>query len=160
MLAMLYSVRIIAGAAAAGIPMSFWLLAFSVFLFLSLAFVKRYAELIVQAQMGREKAHGRGYLTTDASLVQTLGMSAGYAAVLVLAFYLNSDAVVKLYRSPEFMWASVPVMLFWISWVWMKAHRGQMHDDPLIFALRDKASLIAGLAFTAVLAIGSRGWQW
>ena len=159
-LAMLYSVRIIAGAAAAGIPMSFWLLAFSVFLFLSLAFVKRYAELIVQAQMGREKAHGRGYLTTDAPLVQSLGLSAGYAAVLVLAFYLNSDAVVKLYRSPEFMWASVPVMLFWISWVWMKAHRGQMHDDPLIFALRDKASLIAGVAFTAVLAIGSRGWQW
>ena len=140
--------------------MSFWLLAFSVFLFLSLAFVKRYAELIVQAQMGREKAHGRGYLTTDASLVQNLGMSAGYSAVLVLAFYLNSDAVLKLYRSPEFMWLSVPIMLFWISWVWMKAHRGQMHDDPLIFALRDKASLIAGVAFTAVLAIGSRGWQW
>jgi 4-hydroxybenzoate polyprenyltransferase len=140
--------------------MSFWLLAFSVFLFLSLAFVKRYAELIVQAQMGREKAHGRGYLTTDASLVQNLGMSAGYSAVLVLAFYLNSDAVVKLYRSPEFMWLSVPIMLFWISWMWMKAHRGQMHDDPLIFALRDKASLIAGVAFTAVLAIGSRGWQW
>ena len=159
-LAMLYSVRIIAGAAAADIPMSFWLLAFSVFLFLSLAFVKRYAELIVQAQMGREKAHGRGYLTTDAPLVQSLGLSAGYAAVLVLAFYLNSDTVVKLYRSPEFMWASVPVMLFWISWVWMKAHRGQMHDDPLLFALRDKASLIAGVAFAAVLAIGSRGWQW
>jgi len=58
------------------------------------------------------------------------------------------------------MWASVPIMLFWISWVWMKAHRGQMHDDPLIFALRDKASLIAGVVFTAVLAIGSRGWQW
>jgi 4-hydroxybenzoate polyprenyltransferase len=110
--------------------------------------------------MGREKAHGRGYLTTDASLVQNLGMSAGYAAVLVLAFYLNSDTVVKLYRSPEFMWAAVPVMLFWISWMWMKAHRGQMHDDPLIFALRDKASLIAGVAFTAVLAMGSRGWQW
>ena len=140
--------------------MSFWLLAFSVFLFLSLAFVKRYAELIVQAQMGRAKAHGRGYLTADAPLVQSLGLCAGYAAVLVLAFYLNSDTVVKLYRSPEFMWASVPIMLFWISWVWMKAHRGQMHDDPLIFALRDKASLIAGVAFTAVLAIGSRGWQW
>ena len=159
-LAMLYSVRIIAGAAAAGIPLSFWLLAFSVFLFLSLAFVKRYAELIVQAQMGREKAHGRGYLTTDAPLVQSLGLAAGYSSVLVLAFYLNSEAVVKLYSSPEFMWTSVPVMLFWISWVWMKAHRGQMHDDPLIFALRDRASLIAGLAFTAVLAIGSRGWQW
>lgn len=159
-LAMLYSVRIIAGAAAAGIPLSFWLLAFSVFLFLSLAFVKRYAELIVQAQLGREKAHGRGYLTTDAPLVQSLGLSAGYSAVLVLAFYLNSDAVVKLYHSPEFMWTAVPVMLFWISWVWMKAHRGQMHDDPLIFALRDRASLFAGVAFVAVLAIGSRGWQW
>ncbi len=159
-LAMLYSMRIIAGAAAAEIPLSFWLLAFSAFLFLSLAFVKRYAELVVQSQLGREKAHGRGYLTTDAPLVQGLGLATGYAAVLVLAFYLNSDAVVKLYSSPEFMWTAVPVMLFWISWVWIKAHRGQMHDDPLIFALRDKASLIAGVVFTAVLAIASRGWQW
>ena len=159
-LAMLYTLRIIAGAEAAGIPLSFWLLAFAVFLFLSLAFVKRYAELDVQAQAGSERAHGRGYLTSDAPLVQNLGVTSGYASVLVLALYLNSDQVLKLYRSPQFMWCAVPVMLFWISWVWLKAHRGQMHDDPLLFAVRDKASLLAGAAFLLVLAIGSRGWVW
>lgn len=159
-LAMLYTLRIIAGAEAAGIPLSFWLLAFAVFLFLSLAFVKRYAELDVQAQAGSARAHGRGYLTSDAPLVQNLGVTSGYASVLVLALYLNSDAVLKLYRSPQFMWCAVPVMLFWVSWVWFKAHRGQMHDDPLLFAVRDKASLLAGAAFLLVLAIGSRGWAW
>lgn len=157
-LALLYTLRIIAGAAAAGIPLSFWLLAFSAFLFLSLAFVKRYAELEVQAGIGRERAHGRGYLIADAPLVQGLGVTAGYASVVVLALYLNSEAVVRLYRGPEFMWCAVPVMMFWISWIWMKAHRGQMHDDPLLFALRDRASLAAGAAFLAVLVLGTRGW--
>ncbi len=159
-LAMLYTLRIIAGAAAADIPLSFWLLAFSAFLFLSLAFVKRYAELEVQAGIGRERAHGRGYLTSDAPLVQSLGVMSGYAAVVVLALYLNSDSVLRLYHSPEFMWCAVPVMLFWISWIWMKAHRGQMHDDPLLFALRDRASLAAGALFFVVLMLGSRGWAW
>ena len=159
-LAMLYTVRIIAGAGAAGIPLSFWLLAFAVFLFLSLAFVKRYAELIVQADAGKEKAHGRGYLISDAPLVQSLGITSGYASVVVLALYLNSDAVVKLYQSPAVMWCAVPVMLFWVSWIWMKAHRGQMHDDPLLFALRDRASLLSGLAFALVLAAASKGWPW
>jgi len=159
-LAMLYTLRIVAGAAAASMALSFWLLAFSVFLFLSLAFVKRYAELELQLLNGKQKMHGRGYLTSDAPLVQTLGITSGFAAVLVLALYLNSDAVVQLYRTPEFVWGTVPVMLFWISWMWMKAHRGEMHDDPLIFALKDKSSLLAGLTFTIVLAIGSVGWPW
>lgn len=159
-LAMLYTLRIVAGAAAASMVLSFWLLAFSVFLFLSLAFVKRYAELAVQLLNGQQKAHGRGYYTSDAPLVQTLGITSGYAAVLVLALYLNSDAVVKLYRTPEFIWGAVPVMLFWISWMWMQAHRGEMHDDPLVFAVKDKASLLAGVAFAAVLTIGTVGWPW
>ena len=159
-LAMLYTVRIIAGAAAAGISLSFWLLAFSVFLFLSLAFVKRYAELKIQAEVGRDHAHGRGYWTSDAPLVQSLGITSGYASVVVLALYLNSDAVVKLYQLPVFMWSAVPVMLFWISWMWMKAHRGEMHDDPLLFAVRDKASLFAGAAFALVLFIATRGVPW
>lgn len=159
-LAMLYTLRIIAGAAAAGIPLSFWLMAFSVFLFLSLAFVKRYAELEVQTQAGRDHAHGRAYRTADAPLVQSLGVTAGYIAVLVLALYLNSEAVVKLYRTPEVIWAAVPVLMFWISHMWLTAHRGQMHDDPLLFAIRDKASLLAGAVFAAVLALGTRGWSW
>lgn len=159
-LAMLYTLRIVAGAAAISMSLSFWLLAFSVFLFLSLAFVKRYAELEVQLLSGKQKTLGRGYYTLDAPLLQTMGMTSGYAAILVLAFYLNSDAVTKLYKMPELIWAAVPIMLFWISWMWMKAHRGEMHDDPLVFAVKDKASLLAGLAFAVVLVIGTVGWQW
>lgn len=159
-LAMLYTLRIVAGAAAASMSLSFWLLAFAVFLFLSLAFVKRYAELEVQLLQGKKKAHGRGYYTSDAPLVQTLGITSGYCAVLVLALYLNSDTVVKLYRAPAFVWGAVPVMLFWVSWMWMQAHRGKMHDDPLVFAVKDKASLLAGVAFAAVLVIGAVGGPW
>ncbi len=159
-LAMLYTLRIVAGAAAASMPLSFWLLAFSVFLFLSLSFVKRYAELELQAENGRQKVHGRGYYTSDASLIQSLGVTSGYASVLVLALYLNSDAVLKLYRTPEVMWGTVPVMLFWVSWMWMRAHRGQMHDDPLVFAVKDRASLAAGVLFAAVLIVGSIGLPW
>lgn len=159
-LAILYTFRIIAGAAAVGHSLSFWLLAFSVFLFLSLAFIKRYAELGVQLLSGKEKVHGRGYHTADAPLIQTMGIASGYASVLVLALYLNSDAVVKLYRAPEFAWGAVPVMLFWISWMWMQAHRGEMHDDPLVFAVKDKASLLAGVVFVAVMVMGTVGWPW
>lgn len=159
-LAMLYTLRIVAGAAAISMELSFWLLAFSVFLFLSLAFVKRYAELEVQLLQGKQKAHGRGYYTSDASLLQTMGITSGYAAVLVLAFYLNSNAVISLYKTPEIIWGTVPVMLFWISWMWMKAHRGEMHDDPLVFAVKDKASLLAGVTFATILAMGAVGWLW
>lgn len=159
-LAMLYTLRIVAGAAAMSMGLSFWLLAFSVFLFLSLAFVKRYAELEVQLLQGNQKAHGRGYYTSDASLLQTMGITSGYAAVIVLAFYLNSEAVITLYKTPEIIWGTVPVMLFWISWMWMKAHRGEMHDDPLVFAVKDKASLLAGVVFAAILAMGAVGWSW
>lgn len=159
-LAMLYTLRIVAGTAAANMELSFWLLAFAVFLFLSLAFIKRYAELEMQLLRGKEKIHGRGYHTSDAPLIQTMGITSGYAAVLVLALYLNSDKVIQLYRTPEFIWGTVPVMLFWISWMWMKAHRGEMHDDPLVFALKDKASLLAGLVFATMLLIAARGWVW
>ena len=159
-LAVLYTLRIIAGAAAVGMSLSFWLLAFAVFLFLSLAFVKRYAELEVQILHGKEKVHGRGYYTSDAPLLQTMGIAAGYSSVLVLALYLNSDAVLKLYQTPEVVWCAVPVMLFWISWMWMQAHRGNMHDDPLVFAVKDKASLLAGILFAVVLAAGAMSWSW
>lgn len=159
-LASLYTLRIIAGAAAVGHALSFWLLAFSVFLFLSLAFVKRYAELEVQLLSGKQKIHGRGYHTDDASLIQTMGIVAGYSSVLVLALYLNSDAVLKLYAAPELIWGAVPVMLFWVSWMWMQAHRGKMHDDPLVFAVKDRVSLGAGAIFSAILIAGAMGVSW
>lgn len=159
-LAILYTLRIIAGGAAAGLPMSFWLLAFSVFLFLSLAFVKRYAELQLQILHRKGKLHGRGYSTDDAPLIQMLGVNTGVAAVIVLALYLNSDAVIAQYAMPEMVWGAVPVMLFWISWIWLQAHRGNMHDDPVVFAVKDKVSLFAGLAFGAVVGLGAVGLAW
>ncbi len=149
-LAGLYTLRIIAGAAAVGVVLSFWLLAFSTFIFLSLAFVKRYAELQAQAGFGKSVVHGRGYKVSDAQLIQNLGITSGYTSVLVLALYLNSETVASLYTQPEIIWLAVPLMLFWISWVWLKAHHGQMHDDPIIFALKDRASLIVGLLLAAV----------
>lgn len=154
-LAILYTLRIIAGAAAIGNTLSFWLLAFSAFMFLSLAFVKRYAELEVQRIDGKEKVHGRGYLTSDASLIQTFGIASGYASVVVLALYLNSEAVLKLYGNPQIVWGGVVIILFWISWMWMQAHRGLMHDDPLVFAVKDKASLLSGAAVAAILVAGT-----
>jgi 4-hydroxybenzoate polyprenyltransferase len=159
-LSWLYTLRIVAGAAAAGLVSSFWLLAFSVFLFLSLAFVKRYAELGAQLLNGKQKVHGRGYFTSDAPLIQMLGITSGYAAVLVLALYFNSEAVLKLYQTPAYTWGAVPVMLFWVSWMWMQAHRGRMHDDPLVFAVKDKGSLAAGVVFALVLTLGAVGLPW
>lgn len=159
-LAVLYTLRIIAGAAAAGLMLSYWLLAFSGFLFLSLAFLKRYAELQVQLAQGKMKAHGRGYLTSDAPLVQMLGVTAGYAAALVLALYLQTDTVLLLYQVPEVISGAVPIVLFWISWMWLRAHRGEMHDDPLVFAVKDRASLLAGAAFALIMTFAALGWPW
>jgi 4-hydroxybenzoate polyprenyltransferase len=154
-LAILYTLRIVAGAAAVASAMSFWLLAFSVFLFLSLAFIKRFAELQVQLLNGKHKAHGRGYFIDDAPLIQMLGIASGFMSVLVLALYLNSPDVLRLYAHPEWVWGNVPVMVFWVSWLWLRAHRGEMHDDPLIFAVKDKVSLLAGVFFGVFMLMGA-----
>jgi 4-hydroxybenzoate polyprenyltransferase len=153
-LATLYTLRIISGGSAIDLKLSFWLLAFSIFLFLSLAFVKRYAELQLHTIHGNKYAYGRGYNVQDSSIIQTLGVSSGYASTLLLALYVNSDSVTNLYSHPEIIWLAIPMMLFWISWVWLKAHRGEMNEDPIIFATKDKTSLLIGLilAITFVLA--------
>jgi 4-hydroxybenzoate polyprenyltransferase len=150
-LAVLYTVRVIAGAAAVELPLSFWLLLFSAFAFLSLAFVKRYAELdAVHRRQGHE-AVGRGYNVSDLPMIEGLGIAAGYMSVLVLALYINSPAISSLYRHPQLIWPLCGLMLYWISRVWMKAHRGRMHDDPVIFAMRDRVSLAVGLLAAAVV---------
>lgn len=150
-LAGLYTIRIVAGAAAMAIPLSFWLLMFATFIFLSLAIVKRYAELFVMRQQGKLKAKGRGYQVEDISLLQSLGTASGYLSILVLALYLNSPDVAKLYSQPKIAWGLVPIMLYWISRIWMETHRGNMHDDPLVYALKDRISLLTGVAAGAVL---------
>ena len=139
-LAALYTLRIIAGAAATTIVPTFWLLAFSMFIFLSLALVKRYAELLAMQELGQSTARGRGYHIDDLQLLQTLGGSSGYMSVLVLALYINSTASQALYQHPEVIWLLCPLLLYWISRVWLKTHRGEMHDDPVIFAVQDRIS--------------------
>ena len=154
-LSLLYTIRILAGFEAAHLLNSFWLLAFSVFLFLSLAFIKRYAEIEISIFEGKQLLKGRGYYTSDATLIHTLGIASGYSATLILALYLNSDSVSSLYSSSYFIWVNIPLLLFWISWMWLKAHRGEMNDDPIIFALKDKISIFAGLFFVFFLFLGT-----
>jgi 4-hydroxybenzoate polyprenyltransferase len=152
-LAGLYTLRIIAGAAAVNVPLSFWMLLYSVFLFLSLAFAKRFAELEGLQRQNRLRAIGRGYETGDLPFLQSLGSSAGYLSVLVLALYINSPDIQALYRQPKAIWLLCVVMLAWISRVWMKAQRGQMHDDPVVFALKDRVSLMLGLLATVAVGV-------
>jgi 4-hydroxybenzoate polyprenyltransferase len=151
-LAGLYTLRIIAGAAAVAVALSFWLLLFSIFLFLSLAFVKRFAELDSLRRQQRLRAHGRGYHVEDLPLLQSLGTASGYLSVLVLALYINSPAIEALYRRPKLVWMLCVLMLYWISRVWMKAQRGSMHDDPVVFALKDRVSLVVGLLAVITVA--------
>ncbi len=143
-LAGLYSVRILAGSAATGIDLSFWLLMFSVFLFMSLALVKRYAELDASLRDDRNPAAGRGYRVEDLPVLMALGAASGYVCVLVLALYINSAGVVELYSRPGAIWFSCVLLLYWLSRVWLKTHRGEMHEDPVVFALKDKVSLAVG----------------
>jgi len=155
-LAMLYTVRVIAGAAAMALAATFWILTFCMFIFLSLAFVKRYTELHDARQKGKkDKSAGRGYYPADFELLASLGGASGYLSVLVLALYINEAASATLYRSPEWMWAACPLLLFWLSRVWLLAHRGQMHDDPIVFALRDSVSRWTGLGLLVVFALAA-----
>ena len=153
-LAALYTVRIIAGTAALHAEPSFWLLAFSMFIFLSLAILKRYTELHAMRLDGKASASGRGYDVDDLVLLQSLGGASGYLSVLVLALYINSTASVVLYSHPAWLWLLCPVLLYWISRAWMIAHRGLMHDDPVVFAVTDRASQIL-LLVCAIIAAGA-----
>lgn len=153
-LAGLYTLRIIAGAAAVGVPLSFWLLSFSMFLFLSLAFIKRYSELRHARDAGQSNPlRGRGYVPQDLELASSLGGNAGYIAVLVLALYIQDSHTASLYATPRFIWLACPLLLFWISRAWLIAHRGNMHDDPIIFALKDRVSWVVFMLFATVFVL-------
>ncbi len=139
-LAILYSIRVFAGGAVAGITLSFWLIAFSVFIFLSLAFVKRCAELIQIGTDTKLKIMGRGYVVDDISLLQIMGVGCGFLSVVVFALYINSPDVMRLYTDPKILWGISFLFLFWISRMWLYTIRGKMTDDPIIFALKDITS--------------------
>jgi 4-hydroxybenzoate polyprenyltransferase len=156
-LASLYTMRLLAGGVATHVELSFWLLAFSMFLFLNLAFVKRYAELAMSQAAGGSGSFGRGYRVEDLDLIRSLGPASGYIAVMVFALYLNSPDVLKLYPRPVLLWGICPLLLYWVSRLWFVAARNGMHHDPVVFALTDRISyLVAGmilvLAAAAMLA--------
>ena len=155
-LGVLYTFRIAAGSVALGIVLSEWLLAFSAFLFLSLAAVKRQAELIDLQSRGREATAGRGYKVVDLPIVSQMATAAGFMAVLVLMLYINEDVVRQQYSQPSLLWGTCLVLLYWVSRMILLTQRGCMHDDPIVFAMRDKVSLAAfGLMALFVVAATS-----
>lgn len=150
-LAMLYTMRIIAGTFAFGISLTFWMLAFSMFMFLSLAFVKRYAELKDARISGKkEKTRGRDYYPDDLEIISSMGTASGYLSIMVLALYIQDSNTIALYKKPQIIWLACPVLLFWVSRIWLLTHRGQMHDDPIVFAIKDRTSLAIGIIFGAI----------
>ena len=150
-----YSIRIIAGAIAAGVIISPWLIEFSIFFFFSLAALKRFSELLNLKEHNQTSAKRRGYLVTDLYLVQSFGVISGYISVLIISFYVHSDAVILLYKSPEILWAISPCLLFWISRIWILAHRGLMNDDPIVFTGKDKVSYLIGLIIIVVAVLAT-----
>ncbi|MBV2122092.1 MAG: UbiA family prenyltransferase [Candidatus Thiodiazotropha sp. (ex Ctena orbiculata)] len=139
-LASLYTTRIIAGAAAVSVMPSFWLLAFSMFLFLSLALVKRFTELLTMQHQAKTKTLGRGYMTTDLETLSHFGSASAYLAVLVLALYINSEHVTGLYTHPEVIWLLCPLLLYLVTRIWLLARRGKVDEDPVVFVIRDRHS--------------------
>jgi 4-hydroxybenzoate polyprenyltransferase/phosphoserine phosphatase len=153
-LAGLYTMRIVAGAVATGIPLSVWLLAFSIFFFFSLAAIKRQAELVDNvSELETPSRRGRGYMATDLSLIAMMATAAGFVSVLVMALYVSSAAVKELYSRPAALWGICLVLFYWISRMEMVTHRGSMNDDPIVFAVKDRISLIC-LAAIIVFAVG------
>lgn len=153
-LAILYTVRVLGGGAAAGLAVSEWLLAFSMFLFLALAIVKRYAELVDALATDQDDPSGRGYQRDDLPVLAALGAAAGYSAVLVLALYTQTEKVQALYDQPLLLWALCGLLLYWISRMLLISHRGGMHDDPLVFAMKDRVSLVV-FVLAAALALAA-----
>lgn len=150
-LAGLYTLRVLAGVAATGVRFSTWLLAFSMFLFLSLAFLKRYAELTGYEAGDQEMLLRRGYQRADREWLGAMGGASGYLSVLVLALYINSEQVVVLYRRPLALWLICPLLLFWTGRMWLLAYRGRLDEDPIVATLRDPASYVVGALVALVL---------
>jgi 4-hydroxybenzoate polyprenyltransferase len=157
-LAGLYTLRILAGGIATSVKVSTWLLGFSMFLFTSLAFAKRYVEL--RALTSDTQIRNRGYFRADVEMVASMGVASGFIAALVFMLYVDSAKVRVSYRDPSLLWLVLPILLYWLGRIWLLAGRGQMRDDPVKFALTDKTSLAcaAAIALVAAAARYSSGW--
>ncbi|HEY1986704.1 MAG TPA: UbiA family prenyltransferase [Terracidiphilus sp.] len=151
----LYTLRMLAGAAATGTEISHWLAGFSTFLFLSLAMVKRFSELENLRERGAVSTQGRGYIVGDLEQIRVFGTSSAYAAVVVFMLYIARPDVTVLYHQAGRLWLMVPLLLYWLTRIWLLASRGELEEDPVIFAIRDRMSLLvgAGVVLTAILAM-------
>lgn len=149
----LYTLRLVAGSAATHSHISDWLAGFSVFLFFSLAIVKRFAELENVRTTGTRLMNGRGYLLTDIDQLRSFGTASAFAAVMVFAIYISGSDVTLLYRRPHLLWLIMPLLILWLCRVWLLASRGQLHEDPLIFALTDRMSLALGAVVAAIVLL-------
>jgi len=154
-LASLYTMRIFAGAFLIDTIMSFWLLSFSMFIFLSLALVKRCAELVNRPDGGTTVIVGRGYIKDDYYLLSSFGASSALLAVLMFCFYVNNNALTNQYQEPHILWLILPALCYWLMRMWIKTHRGEMHDDPIVYSLKDKGSLITVL-FIALITLSAQ----
>lgn len=151
MLSFLYTLRILAGSVAIGIATSSWLLAFSVFMFLSLALVKRCAELVSLEEHGKTTTHGRDYRVNDLVVLWPLGIGAALSAVVVFGLFISAPETQSRYGTPQMLWLVALGLIYWLSRLWVKTSRGQMHDDPVIYAIKDHGSRITVLAMVAVM---------
>jgi len=149
-LSTLYTLRLLAGASATHAPISPWMAAFSVFIFLSLAMVKRFSELQNVRAAGAQLSNGRGYLLTDIEQVRSFGTSSAFAAIVIFAVYIGQPDVHALYHHPNRMWLMTPLMILWLCRVWLLASRGELDEDPVVFALTDRMSLLMGVAAVAI----------
>jgi 4-hydroxybenzoate polyprenyltransferase len=163
-LASLYTSRLLAGGAASSVPLSMWLLGFSIFLFLSMALIKRVSEIQRHAREGSGEARIRGYLIEDLDTITTIGVASGSTAALVIVLYMSGLEVRTLYQRPEFLWTISPVFLYWINQLWIKARRGQVQEDPILYCLKDKTTYLVGAVITLILLIASgsiaSGYAW
>jgi 4-hydroxybenzoate polyprenyltransferase len=150
-LALLYTLRVVAGHLATGIPFSFWLLSFAFFLFLSLAFAKRVADLIQHRQEGQDVVPGRGYVTTDLEAISIAGICSGFLASLVLALYIDSESVQLLYRRPAFLWGLQPILLYYVTRLWVICRRGELTEDPIQYTATAPSTYGAAVLVVLVL---------
>ncbi len=153
-LAILYTTRIIAGGVVLEIELSVWLLAFSLFFFFSLAAIKRQAELVDLAKRKKLKSINRGYKTNDLPIISTSALGTGYISVLIMAFYVNSPEVIKLYSQPKALWGICMILLFWITKISIITQRGEMHYDPIVFAVKDLVSQFCFICVILFVSIG------
>lgn len=154
-LAALYTIRLFGGGEASGHPVSMWLLGFSSFLFLSLALVKRASELYRLQSVSLSKAERRGYLVQDLPMLQMLGCASSFASAVVLSLYVQSDTALRAYARPSMLWGVIPLLLFWQCRLWLSTSRGNMNDDPIVYAARD---WVSWLVFAGVVGVAVAAW--